>query len=96
MPVGVGVGVAVGVGVGVIVGVGNGLGGVGEPVGLGEGGLSTTMRRGEITPHAAIIARRHNTQTTSQLCFGLERGSIVKTDASPRGTVAAGRQRVSR
>lgn len=65
-----------GVGVGVAVGVGNGLGGVGEPV--GDGGLLTTMRRGEITPHDAIRARRPSTQTTIQLRFGFEWDSIVK------------------
>ena len=78
----VGVGVAVGVGVGLI-------SGVGEPVGLGDGGLLITIRRGEIVPHAAIMASRHNIQTTIQLRFGLERGSIFKEDACSWRTVAA-------
>lgn len=78
MPPGVGVGVAVGVGE--MVGVGNGLG-VGETVGLVLGGLLITMRRGEITPHAASMASTHNTQTTIQLRLRFERGSIFRKDA---------------
>jgi hypothetical protein len=80
----------VGVGVGVIVGVGVGLPkGVGETVGVGEKpGLFVTIRRGEITPHAAISASADSTQRlTQKLRTGPERKCINKRDAASRRAV---------
>lgn len=58
--------------------------GVGETVGEGEKpGLFVTTLRGEMTPHAAIIASTDSTHRLSQwLRTGAERKSIEKDDAA--------------
>jgi hypothetical protein len=90
-------GVGVGVGVGVMPGLGKGVGvgltmgvAVGEKIGVGDGdGPLTTILRGEIVPHAAIIASSNNSKQADIQLETAGRISIVKRDAA--GKKAVGR-----